>query len=393
VEVRTLTIKPIRTAVDLIQAKARLGELLKANQAGAYDDEIEVLSTLVEQFERTNIRIDPPSPVAAIKFRMEEMGLSPRQLEPFIGSRARVSEVLSGKRQLSIDMIHSLHEGLGIPYESLISTRSRNTSVEQVSAPAIDRLNALGFGLGRHEIPAFLSSLAPHSSSSALLRKTRTQRAASKMDQAALLLWQAAVLKRSEACKLESTFDRSIFESQNLRLIARLSAKPNGPNRAVYNLAEFGICIVILPPLPGTFLDGAAMVGPTGNPVIGLTLRHDRVDSFWYTLFHELAHIALHYDQLIDRQNAFVDDMEILSEDASEREADELARDSLIPRDVLSHVRWGENTTQDEIVAVAVRARVHVAIAAGRWQRDHQNYKKFARLIERGTVRATFGLP
>ena len=163
-----MIIKPIRTTADLVQAKTRLRELFKANEAGAYDDEIEVLSTLVEQFEKINVHIDAPSPIAAIKFRMEELRLSPRQLEPFIGSRARVSEVLSGKRQLSIDMIRSLHEGLGIPYESLIS---RGASGEYDLAPAIDRLNELGFQLDRDEIPAFISSLAHHSSSSSAASK------------------------------------------------------------------------------------------------------------------------------------------------------------------------------------------------------------------------------
>src|SRR4051812_34724402 len=96
-DMQTVIIKPIRTAADLENAKARLGKLIRANKSGEHDDEIEVLSTLVEQFEKTSFRVDAPSPVAAIKFRMEEMGLSPRQLEPFIGSRARVSEVLTGK--------------------------------------------------------------------------------------------------------------------------------------------------------------------------------------------------------------------------------------------------------------------------------------------------------
>lgn len=346
----------------------------------------------MEQFERINVRSELPSPVAAIKFRMEQLGLSPRQLEPFIGSRARVSEVLSGKRQLSIDMIRSLHEGLGIPYESLISKRSRAASLEHFSAPTINRLSALGFDLDGDGIPLLLKSLAQEGSS-ALLRKTRTQRAASKTDQAALLLWQAAVLKKSEAFNSNKQFDPSLFDARGLRMIARLSRKPNGPGEAAANLAEFGIAVVILPPLPGTFLDGAVMLRAAGKPVIGLTLRHDRVDSFWFTLFHELAHLALHYDQLLEHDSAFVDDMEIRSDDANEREADELARDSLIPKHILSHVRWDEGTTQDEIVTLAVRARVHVAIAAGRWQRDHQNYKKFARLIERDTVRASFGLP
>ena len=87
----------------------------------------------------------------------------------------------------------------------------------------------------------------------------------------------------------------------------------DGPRRAFRKLEEYGISVVILPPLPGTFLDGAAMVGPAGSPVIGLTLRYDRVDGFWFTLLHELAHVALHYDQLLDHGNAFVDDLEIRS--------------------------------------------------------------------------------
>ena len=385
-------IKPIRTMADLNLSKARLATLLNTNDLGFNDDEIEVLSTLIDQFERTKVHIDAPSPVAAIKFRMSEMGLSPRQLEPFVGSRARVSEILTGKRQLSIDMIRSLHEGLGIPYESLISNRLKNKSIEHVSTPTIRRLNAFGFDVDRAEILAFLSSQVQPNSASALYRKTRTQRAASKTDQTALLHWQAEVLKKSESQPLATEFDKSTFGSQILRIIARLSSRSDGPLRARRGLSECGISVAIFPPLPGTFLDGAVMAGRTGNPVIGLTLRHDRIDSFWFTLLHELAHVALHYDQLLDHGLAFVDDMEILSEDQYEREADQLARESLIPASVLSQVHWDEDTTQDEIVAVAVRARVHVAVTAGRWQRDHQNYKKFARLIDRGTVRAMFEL-
>src|SRR6266567_2608655 len=132
-------IKPIRNADDLRAAKEQLAHLLLSSNGHECDDEIEVLTTLIERFEEKHIAIDAPNPIAAIKYRMEERGLSSRQLEPFIGSRARVSEVFSGKRQLSIDMIRSLHEGLGIPYESLISSRSRTTDIEQISEPAVDR--------------------------------------------------------------------------------------------------------------------------------------------------------------------------------------------------------------------------------------------------------------
>lgn len=104
-----MTIKPIRNASDLSATKTRLASLLAKN-SGEFDDEIEVLTTLIGQYEEKFARVDAPDPIAAIKFRMEEKGLTPRQLEPFIGSRARVSEVLTGKRSLSIDMIRSLHE-------------------------------------------------------------------------------------------------------------------------------------------------------------------------------------------------------------------------------------------------------------------------------------------
>ena len=383
-----MSIKPIRTPSDLEQAKNRIARLIKANAAGAHDDEIEVLSTLIEQFEKAAARVEAPSPVAAIRFRMEEMGLTARQLEPFIGSRARVSEVLSGARQLSIDMIRSLHEGLGIPYESLISKRSGSLKIEKVSMPTIARLNSLGFAFNREELPEFLNQLAEGSSPGALHRKTTTQRAASRTDPTALLLWQAAVLQKSDIQKLAKNFDASSLSADVLRKLARFSTRSDGPAKAIAALADLGISTVILPPLPGTFLDGAVMAGRNGSPVIGLTLRHDRVDSFWFTLMHELSHISLHYDRLLEQASAFVDDMEIHSNDIYEREADELARESLIPGSILTQVAWDQTTTQDEIIALGIRARVHVAIVAGRWQRDHQNYKKFARLVERNTIRS-----
>jgi HTH-type transcriptional regulator/antitoxin HigA len=381
-------IKPIRTADDLARAKADLAGLIRAEQTAAHDDQIQVMSALIEQFEQKAARIDAPSPIAAIKFRMEQMGLTTRQLEPYIGSRARVYEVLSGKRQLSIDMIRSLHEGLGIPYESLISNRPKSERQSEPSAPALNKLRSLGFDVSADRIDAFLSPLRNANAGLALHRKTRTQRTASKMDQGALMLWQAAVLKKSEDQSVASTYDPSAFRREHLRKLARLSAKPDGPARAIKALAELGVSTVVLPPLPETFLDGAALTGARGNPVIGLTLRHDRLDNFWFTLLHECAHISLHYDHLVHSGAAFVDDLEVRSDDRFELEADELAGESLVPRAILSQIPWDKFTTLDEVIALSVQAQIHIAVAAGRWQRDHQNYKKFSRLIERGTLRA-----
>jgi HTH-type transcriptional regulator / antitoxin HigA len=383
-----MAIKPIRDVDDLHAAKARLAHLLAKSNGLEHDDEIEVLTTLIERFEERHAAIDAPDPVTAIKYRMQERGLSSRQLEPFIGSRARVSEVLTGKRQLSIDMIRSLHEGLGIPYESLIANRSKKGDIGQISEPAVERLNALGFNLGRNEIPLFISSSLKQNAAVALLRKTRTQRAASKTDQGALLLWQAAVLQKCEMLQLSTAFDSSKLKSADLRQIAKLSARNDGPRRAIDQLTSKGICVVVMPALPGTFLDGATIASPSGVPVIGLTLRHDRVDNFWFTILHELAHICLHFRVLLSNHVAFIDDMEIQSGNVYEQEADALARESLIPKEILSQVVWSPASVQGDLMTVATRARTHLAVVAGRWQRDHQNYKKFSRLIDRNSVRS-----
>lgn len=386
-----MTIKPIRTPADLRTSKARLALLMMAPNTDQHDDEIEVLTTLIEQYEQKHTPIDAPTPVAAIKFRMDEKGLSARQLEPFIGTRARISEVFSGKRQLSIDMIRSLHEGLGIPYESLISGRSPTHDLGNVSVPAIDKMNELGFNIRANDVGAFISASVSNPSL-ALLRKTRTQRAASKTDQNALLLWQAAILQRSEQSPLKSQFKHSAFTKDSLRQLAKLSVRADGPRQAIDKLATFGISVVILPALPGTFLDGAAMVNQKGTPVIGLTLRHDRIDNFWYTLLHECAHVTLHFNEMIQTNEAFIDDMDIRGEDDFEREADALARDSLIPPQIHSETDWNDSTSLDELHALSSRARVHISVVAGRWQRDHQNYKRFSRLIERNSIKPMLNL-
>ncbi len=379
-------IRPIRTTADLSAAKAELAKLIA--KPGDANDKIEVLAVLIEQYEENYFPIDIPDPIAAIKYRMSEKGLTARDLEPYVGSRARVSEVLSGKRQLSIDMIRSLHEGLGIPYDALISDRRSSAANDRISAPAVQRMNALGFDLDQRDVPIFISTSLRKSAPFALLRKTRTQRASSKTDQNALLLWQSAVLRKSES--RSSPYRADALSTDVLRQIARMSAKVDGPVRAVRTLSELGISVVIMPSLPGTFLDGAAMANPTGHPVIGLTLRNDRTDNFWFTLLHECAHIALHFGALADGEAAFIDDMEIKSEDTYEREADMLARESLIPSDILGQVSWGANTTLEDLKTLTTRARVHPAVVAGRWQRDHQNYKRFSRLIERNAIRAMF---
>jgi HTH-type transcriptional regulator/antitoxin HigA len=113
-------VRPIRTEADYDAALAEIDRLLDAAEGSAGAERLELLSILVEAYEEVHHPIDPPDPVDAIHFRMEQQGLTRRDLEPYVGSRARVSEILNRQRPLTLAMIRRLHRGLGIPAEALI---------------------------------------------------------------------------------------------------------------------------------------------------------------------------------------------------------------------------------------------------------------------------------
>lgn len=116
-----MNIKPIRNDDDLRAAFKRLEKVYQAQEGTPQADETEILVTLIEAYEHRHFPIDAVDPVEAIKFRMEQQGLTQKYLEPYIGSSGRVSEVLNHKRRLSLQMVKRLHDGLNIPYESLLS--------------------------------------------------------------------------------------------------------------------------------------------------------------------------------------------------------------------------------------------------------------------------------
>ncbi len=114
-------IHPIRTKEDHKAAVARIERLMSATPGSPEGDELDVLATLVEAYEAKHDLIDAPDPIIAIQFRMEQQNLSRGDLEPFIGTRARVSEVLTGKRPLTLAMVRRLRRGLGISADLLIN--------------------------------------------------------------------------------------------------------------------------------------------------------------------------------------------------------------------------------------------------------------------------------
>ena len=119
-----MRIQPVRTEAEYDAAVARITQLMGAEPGSAKGDELEVLVTLVDAYETKHFLMNTPDPLTIIRFQMEQQGLTRKDLEPMIGSRARVSEILTGKRALTLPMIRRLHTDLGIPVELLVGTGS-----------------------------------------------------------------------------------------------------------------------------------------------------------------------------------------------------------------------------------------------------------------------------
>jgi HTH-type transcriptional regulator / antitoxin HigA len=123
-----MQIRPIRTEQDYDNALVRIARLMGSPVGTPQGDELDILATLVDAYETKHFAIDAPDPITAIQFRMEQQGLSRKDLESFIGSRARVSEVLTRKRSLTLPMMRRLKHGLGISADVLIDIRPSRIS-------------------------------------------------------------------------------------------------------------------------------------------------------------------------------------------------------------------------------------------------------------------------
>ena len=378
---------PIRSERDHLEALQRVRSLILLEDQASMD-ELEILQILIEKWENDHFPVELPTPADAIRFRMQHLGLKPRDLIPYLGSKSRVSELLGGQRQLTIDQVRALNQHLGIPATSLIGG-SRHQSTGQLSSTtraAGDRLRSLGILNDRESVGAFIGRVTVDQPAVAMLRKTRTDRTNAKTDLSALQAWCGAVMLKAEAAHM----GQPAFEKRGLDVakeIARLSRKPNGPLLVGKALSSIGIILVVLDHLPGTFLDGAAIFRGDNMPVIALTLRHDRIDNFWFTLMHEFAHVSCHLGGGV---SAIFDDLEVKSSETIEAEADAFAREALIPQEL-----WQEFSdrqfTAETVDVLARQAGVHPAVVAGRWRWEHGDYRRFSKLVGRGEVRKLFG--
>jgi HTH-type transcriptional regulator/antitoxin HigA len=206
-------------------------------------------------------------------------------------------------------------------------------------------------------------------------------------DESAMLAWVCGLKAIAAKETLPVKFDRTALCSDFLRGLVVLSRDPRGPVLARDYLAMVGIHFVVERHFPKTYMDGAALLEPDGTAVIGMSLRHDRIDNFWFTLLHEVAHLTLGH---IEPGSFVVDDLEARSQDARERDADALAMESLIPSEGWKAIPSSVYTTPEFVDGMAEKLGIHPAIVAGRVRHETRNYRLFAKLVGSGEVRTLF---
>jgi HTH-type transcriptional regulator/antitoxin HigA len=219
----------------------------------------------------------------------------------------------------------------------------------------------------------------------AAFKRTLSGDAYSPATQYALYAWLGRVVQRSRKEKNKvSKYDENAINASTLKEIAQLSWFDEGPNLAIEYLNKLGVTVVIEPHLKGTMLDGAALKDIDGSPIIGLTLRHDRLDNFWFTLLHEIVHIWKH----VGRDETFLDDLDISSTtDRREAEANRIAKDSLIPRVVWKRSEASRNPSERAIDELSRELKISPSIIAGRVRRESGNYRIFSDLVGSGEVK------
>jgi HTH-type transcriptional regulator/antitoxin HigA len=363
----------------------------------AKGDRLELLAKLVEDYEKSRFPISTPDPVRAIRFRMEQFGLRQKDLAEVLGGKNRASEVLSGKRPLTVQMIRALSEKLEIPTDLLVGEfrpsqlDDENLAAEDLPIPYLVSTGWLP-ATSKTVTPSTLISryLAP-AYGPLYLKRTITYGSSPETNKTNLKLWVSRIRELAhDTRKQRGAWRPETFNEDFLLYVARLSWADDGPRLAQKFLGEKGIALVIWPSLPKTRLDGAAMRDSEGAPIIGMTLRFDRLDSFWFTLMHELVHAWKH---LTEADVAITDerlDIDRDDDDSKEAEANRLARDILIPRTIWKRSDAYLYPSEKTICAFADMLHISPAIVAGRIRREKTGYGVLNKLVGNKQVRRLF---
>ncbi|MAT45330.1 MAG: DNA-binding protein [Anaerolineaceae bacterium] len=212
-------------------------------------------------------------------------------------------------------------------------------------------------------------------------------RSASKLDEYALFAWKCRVISLALTIKPKTKFESKNLNQQWLRELVQLSQFSDGPIKAKDKLLEIGIVLIIEPHLPNTYLDGAAFLFEN-MPIIGMTLRYDRIDNFWFVLLHELSHVKVHLQK--GKLETIYDNLDSENVDKIEIQADQMASEALIPKDLWQNAIARFTKTEKAVRNFAKKLQISPAIVAGRIRYETQNFSILKDMVGFGELRNQF---
>lgn len=237
-------------------------------------------------------------------------------------------------------------------------------------------------------MPNFMQGVGSYPVAAALHKKS--VRSSGQVHEAAIAAWEARVRMLAARCPPMVHFNQEIITDQWIEGLVALSREVQGPRLAAIYLQGAGIAFVVERHLPGTLLDGAAMACSQNYAIIAMTLRYDRLDNFWFTLLHEIAHLKMHIGD--GGYSAIFDDTDSPAFSDMEVEADQFAQEALI-----SSTKWQLavsrfSRTEKAVLADAKRFGVSPAVVAGRVRREANDYTLLKNMVGQGKVRHQFDL-
>ncbi|MDB5709628.1 MAG: hypothetical protein JWL96_1698 [Sphingomonas bacterium] len=400
-----------RLAIDA--GDASVPAVVATAQKAALDSQVEELAEAVDLYDRlrsgeiTDFEADglQQLPDILIQARIAR-GMSQKELGEYIGVKEQQIQRYEAERyrSASLDRLVEVADALGIhihkraellgsdDFGSFDPTSWASFPVSEMAkrgwfedftgTPAQARKAASTL------VPSYLANAQARYASAALHRKS--VRASGVVLEAALSAWEARIRQLADRDPPEAVFDPARIDDAWVAALVALTLEPNGAALAVTHLRSIGISLVVERHLPGTLLDGAAMTAFGRHAIVGLTLRHDRLDNFWFTLLHEIGHLKLHIDR--DGIAAIFDDTESAATDEIEREADVFAQEALLPADNWKAAASRFTRTEQAVASDAKRFKVGQAVIAGRVRREARDYTLLRNLVGAGDVRRQFGL-
>jgi HTH-type transcriptional regulator/antitoxin HigA len=364
----------------------------------------------------TSLVVNGHEPHNVIKTRMEQLGLKSRDIAPLFGSASKASMVLSGKSPLTLSIARELVANLQIPAKLLVAPNI----VEQVVAPTFDTsklpLNQLVKAAKKagiyfdlpddwktrrdEQAKAFMKLASPMEleilpKTPALPRENSQNHETSAVDTDALRAWLMVATVVAKQTQLP-LYQADSLTDELLRAIPTYSCYGvEGVKQVQQLLASKGIALVFVPHLTKTYTDGACfrLNDQQATPVIALSLRFDRLDSFYFSLMHELGHLKLHLSDEQGRGQFFADDeatknTPLAQLPLKEKEADAFARGYLYPEGLLEHLLDQPTyPTNDDLRNIATKVGIDVSLLAGALGYQLKDYRRYRLLIKPAGLR------